>query len=42
LLFMPRLTDYAGYQDAQREFAPARLWELFGGDRSRLNMCMNA
>lgn len=35
---MPKLTDYTSYQDALREFAPARLWELFDGDRSRLNI----
>jgi acetyl-CoA synthetase len=35
---MARLTEYTSYQDAQREFAPARLWELFDGDRVRLNI----
>src|SRR5580698_8730676 len=35
---MPKLTEYTSYQDAQREFAPARLWELFDGDRARLNI----
>ncbi len=35
---MPRLDEYLSYEDAQREFAPARLWELFDGDRSRLNI----
>jgi len=32
------LTDYTGYADAQREFASARLWDLFDGDRARLNI----
>ena len=35
---MPKLTDYTGYRDAQREFSPARLWELFDGERARLNI----
>ena len=33
-----RLTDYTSYEDAQREFDPARLWDLFDGDRSALNI----
>jgi acetyl-CoA synthetase len=32
------LTDYTSYADAQRHFASARLWELFDGDRERLNI----
>jgi acetyl-CoA synthetase len=32
------LTDLTRYDDAQREFAPARLWDLFDGDRARLNI----
>jgi acetyl-CoA synthetase len=35
---MALLTDYTGYADAQRQFAPARLWDLFDGDRERLNI----
>ena len=35
---MPQLTDFTSYADAQREFAPAKLWELFDGDRERLNI----
>ena len=35
---MTLLTDYTSYADAQRHFAPARLWELFDGNRSRLNI----
>ena len=35
---MTLLTDYTGYADAQREFASARLWDLFDGDRERLNI----
>ena len=30
---MPRLTDFSSYADAQREFSPAALWQLFDGDR---------
>ena len=37
-LSMSLLTDYTSYADAQRHFAPERLWELFDGDRSRLNI----
>jgi acetyl-CoA synthetase len=32
------LTDHTSYADAQRHFAPARLWDLFDGDRERLNI----
>jgi acetyl-CoA synthetase len=32
------LTDYTSYADAQRHFASARLWDLFDGDRERLNI----
>ncbi len=35
---MPKLTDYTSYADAQRLFSTARLWELFDGDRDRLNI----
>ena len=35
---MVLLTDYTSYADAQCHFAPARLWELFDGDRDRLNI----
>src|SRR5580700_1350484 len=35
---MPKLTEYTSYQDAQRQFTPARLWELFDGGRARLNI----
>ena len=35
---MPKLTDFTSYADAQREFAPAKLWDLFDGDRERLNI----
>ena len=35
---MPKLTEYTRYQDAQREFSSARLWVLFQGDRSHLNI----
>src|SRR4029079_132483 len=33
-----KLTDFTRYADAQRHFASARLWELFDGDRERLNI----
>jgi acetyl-CoA synthetase len=33
-----KLTELATYADAQRHFAPAKLWELFDGDRERLNL----
>jgi len=32
------LTAYTSYADAQRHFAPERLWELFDGNRERLNI----
>ena len=35
---MARLTDITSYADAQAEFSPAKLWELFDGDRARLNI----
>jgi acetyl-CoA synthetase len=35
---MPRLTDYTGYADAQRQFSTARMWELFDGNREWLNI----
>src|SRR3954454_23668042 len=35
---MPRLTDLTRYADAQRHYSPERLWELFDGDRTRLNI----
>ncbi|HEY1410747.1 MAG TPA: AMP-binding protein, partial [Rhodopila sp.] len=35
---MPKLTDYTSYADAQRQFTTARLWDLFDGDRERLNI----
>ncbi|MDR3533625.1 MAG: acyl-CoA synthetase [Rhodopila sp.] len=35
---MPKLTDYTAYADAQRLFSTERLWELFDGDRERLNI----
>ena len=33
-----KLTDYTTWADAQRHFAPAKLWELFDGSRERLNL----
>jgi acetyl-CoA synthetase len=35
---MTKLTDYTRYADAQARFSPARLWELFDGDRGSLNI----
>src|SRR3954468_14078301 len=35
---MMKLTDFTSYADAQKHFASARLWELFDGDRERLNI----
>src|ERR1700712_1114614 len=35
---MTKLTDYTSYKDAQANFAPAKLWELFEGNRERLNI----
>jgi acetyl-CoA synthetase len=35
---MKKLTDFTSYADAQEQFASARLWELFDGDRERLNI----
>jgi acetyl-CoA synthetase len=35
---MAALTDHITYADAQRLCSPARLWELFEGDRERLNI----
>ena len=35
---MTKLTDFTSYADAQANFASAKLWELFDGDRERLNI----
>ncbi len=35
---MTRLTAYTSYADAQQHFSGAKLWELFDGDRQRLNI----
>jgi acetyl-CoA synthetase len=35
---VPRLTEFTGYADAHRNFSSAALWDLFDGDRSRLNI----
>ena len=35
---MSKLTDFTSYADAQQQFAPARLWDLFDGDREHLNI----
>src|SRR5262249_18791541 len=33
-----KLTDFTRYADAQARFSPDKLWELFDGDRLRLNI----
>ena len=33
-----QLTAYTTFADAQRQFSMAKLWELFDGDRDRLNL----
>lgn len=35
---MAKLTDYITYADAQRHFSSEALWDLFDGDRERLNI----
>jgi acetyl-CoA synthetase len=35
---MAKLTEYSSYKDALEQFSPAKLWELFDGDRERLNI----
>src|ERR1700761_5940531 len=35
---MARLTDFTSYADAQAHFSSGKLWELFDGDRARLNI----
>ena len=35
---MPKLTEYTSYADAQAHANSAALWELFDGDRDRLNL----
>src|SRR6476661_5107783 len=35
---MAALTEHVSYADAHRLCSPARLWELFDGDRQRLNI----
>ena len=35
---MHTLTEFTSYEDAQREFSSARLWDLFDGGRERLNI----
>src|SRR5271155_4472925 len=35
---MPKLTDDTTVAEAQRHFSGAALWELFDGDRARLNI----
>ena len=34
----PKLTEIEDYATVIREFAPARLWELFDGDREQMNL----
>ncbi|MDG2284647.1 MAG: AMP-binding protein, partial [Alphaproteobacteria bacterium] len=35
---MAKLTDYVTYADAHRYFSKEALWDLFDGDRERLNI----
>jgi acetyl-CoA synthetase len=35
---MTKLTEYISYADAQQHFSSEKLWELFDGDRERLNI----
>jgi len=35
---MTRLTEYTSFADAQKHFSMAKLWELFDGDRERMNI----
>jgi acetyl-CoA synthetase len=35
---MKKLTEYTSYADAQQHFSSEKLWELFDGDRERLNI----
>src|SRR5258707_13799562 len=35
---MMKLTDYMSYADAQAQFSYAGLWQLFDGNRARLNI----
>ena len=35
---MTKLTEYTSYADAQKHWSPDKLWELFDGDRERLNI----
>ncbi|MGB6105578.1 MAG: acyl-CoA synthetase [Pusillimonas sp.] len=35
---MKKLTDYTAYADAQQHWSPEKLWELFDGDESALNI----
>ena len=35
---MAKLTEFTSYTDAQARFSPDKLWELFDGDRARLNI----
>src|SRR6187551_2580625 len=35
---MTKLTAYTSYADAQAHWSSAKLWELFDGDRERLNI----
>jgi acetyl-CoA synthetase len=35
---MTKLTQYTRYADAQAHFSSAKLWELFDGDRDRVNI----
>ena len=35
---MTKLTEYTSYADAQKHWSPDKLWELFDGNRAKLNI----
>ena len=35
---MSKLTDYTAYADAQKQWAPEKLWDMFDGSREQLNI----
>ena len=39
---MRHLTEFTKYEDAQREFSVARLWDLVDGDKADLNIAHEA
>lgn len=35
---MQKLTDFTSYEDAQNQWHPSKLWDLFNGDRNNFNI----